>query len=262
MDNVWFTPQGYQRTSKKIQKRCLAQLLSFGEPRGRILDVGCGTGRALDAIPAHQIERYLGVDISPEMIAYAAENHHSPTTEFAVANFLDYDIEARDPYDTVVCAACLHWFIPQEQAVIEKITAALRPGGNLFLSCAFNFDFFKAEGDAQAAALAYVRNKYPTIAPATVFDDFRFNPQKLLAMLGTLQMQKVQRIEETVDFDNYEDFRDWHLGSGSVLYHQFDDKFRIAAVQEYYQILYEKYRAGQHTISYSTALMLLNKRTS
>ena len=193
-DNVWFNPSGYQRTSKSIQKRCLSQLLSFAPAKGVILDV----------------------DISPEMIGYAKDMHDGAHRQFEVADFLEYDLPDNSFFDVAICAACLHWFIPQEQDVITKIAAGLRPQGQLYLSCAQRFDFFEGERALQRAVLQEVRDRYQTITAPVVFDDYRFDAARLQAATAAFDLVKIHRIEETVGFDTYEDFRDWHLGSGSV----------------------------------------------
>lgn len=262
MNDVWFTPEGYQRTSKKLQRRCLELLLSFGKVSGRILDVGCGTGNSLLFIPLHDIDEYLGVDISSDMIGFAKNKHCAKNINFAIGDFLDYDFANKKLFDTVVCAACLHWFAPFESKAIDKISNKLQPGGSLFLSCAFKFELCPGEGDIQNAVLLKIRNKYKTIAPPVVFDDFRFDNSKLLGVTRDFDLIKIHRIEENVSFDNYEDFRDWHLGSGSVIYNQFDEKSREIAVQEYYHDLYNKFQVGEYVMSYSTALMLLRKKIS
>ena len=89
MDNVWFTPEGYQRTSRNLQRRCLQLLLSFAPPRGTLLDVGCGTGNTLLFADKEHIEQYVGIDISQDMIAYANRAHAAPHVRFMVSDFLD-----------------------------------------------------------------------------------------------------------------------------------------------------------------------------
>jgi len=53
----------------------------FGRAEGRVLDVACGTGLNLEYLP-EDVE-YVGVDISPEMLANARERHGtSPGVSF------------------------------------------------------------------------------------------------------------------------------------------------------------------------------------
>ncbi|PRW99548.1 hypothetical protein C7A07_04855 [Pseudomonas fragi] len=260
MDNVWFTPEGYQRTSRNLQRRCLQLLLSFAPPRGTLLDVGCGTGNTLLFADKEHIEQYVGIDISQDMIAYANRAHAAPHVRFMVSDFLDYPLEQLPLFDAAICAACLHWFIPHEQTVIDKLADAIKPGGYLYLSCAFDFDYVLGERAIQEQVLMDIRRQYPCIADPVVFDDFRFNRSSLIDALHDFEIIRSHRIEEPVQFENFEDFRDWHLGSGSVIYAQFDERFRERAITDYYKKLYEHYCAGTYKTAYSTGLMLLERR--
>ncbi|WP_323834837.1 class I SAM-dependent methyltransferase [Photorhabdus africana] len=260
MENVWFKPKEYQRTSKKLQFKCLELLLNFSEIEGDILDVGCGTGNALNFLKDGNIRSYLGIDISQDMVNYARSQNDSKKCSFIVSDFLNYQDTEIKLYDSVICAACLHWFIPNEQEVINKIFHLLRPGAKFFLSCAFDFNFSLGEKDIQGEILQKVREKYRPISPLVVFDDYRFDSKKFINSTKGFDIIKSHRIEEVVNFSTYEDFRDWHLGSGSVVYQQFDKVDQENAVNEFYDLLYHKYISGEHKVSYSTGLFLLKKR--
>ena len=260
MENIWFTPEGYQRTSKDLQRRCLKLLLSFAPPSGTLLDVGCGTGNTLLFTDKDKIDQYVGIDISEDMIAYANRAHAAPNVRFTVSDFLEYPLEQLPLFDGAVCAACLHWFIPNEQSVIDKLSNAIKPGGYLYLSCAFDFDYGPGERLIQERVLMDIRRQYPCITEPVVFDDFRFNRSSLMTALHDFEIIRSHRIEEPVDFETFEDFRDWHLGSGSVVYGQFDKSIRDRAIADYYQTLYEHYCAEDYKTAYSTGLMLLKRR--
>lgn len=260
MENVWFNPEGYQRTSKHLQKRCLELLLSFATPRGRLLDVGCGTGNALLFTDKQNIEQYVGIDISKDMIAFANLAHAAPNVRFLIGDFLEVSLDQFKRFDNAICAACLHWFIPREQDVINKLSALINPGGYLFLSCAFGFDYVPSERAVQEQVLMEIRKKYPCITEPVVFDDFRFNRASIISTLHDFEIIRSHRIEEPVQFKTFEDFKDWHLGSGSVVYGQFEEHARDSAINDYYQKLYQHYCAGRYSTAYSTGLMLLKKR--
>jgi trans-aconitate methyltransferase len=96
----------------------------------RILDVGCGDGKISAAIaervPAGSV---LGVDPSHDMIAFAsshfaAATHPNLRFEVADARRLPY----RGQFDLVVSFNALHW-VPEQEAALGSIHAALAPGG-------------------------------------------------------------------------------------------------------------------------------------
>jgi trans-aconitate 2-methyltransferase len=92
-------------------------------PGERILDLGCGAGQ-LTAQIADAGAEVLGLDASAEMIAEARRLY--PQLAFEIADAARFEVDS--PFDAVFSNAVLHWVKPPEQA-IERIAAALRPGG-------------------------------------------------------------------------------------------------------------------------------------
>ncbi|HVC95991.1 MAG TPA: class I SAM-dependent methyltransferase [Pirellulales bacterium] len=92
-------------------------------PGETIVDLGCGTGQ-LTARIAESGAKVLGLDASPAMIEQARRNH--PSLAFELADATRFHFPA--PCDAVFSNAALHWVKPPEAAV-ERIEAALRPGG-------------------------------------------------------------------------------------------------------------------------------------
>src|SRR5262245_45734498 len=100
----------------------------------RILDVGCGDGKITAQIAA-RVPRgsVLGVDPSRDMIAFASSHfgppaHANVRFEVADARRLPY----RNEFDLVVSFNALHW-VPEQDAALASIHAALRPGGRALL---------------------------------------------------------------------------------------------------------------------------------
>ena len=93
-------------------------------PSGRVLDVGCGTGRFLNALPA----RYdrTGIDVSAKMLDYAREK--GLRVEKASGEELPFD---DDSFDLVATFAVLHHLIDPDvvRASLREMVRVTRPNG-------------------------------------------------------------------------------------------------------------------------------------
>lgn len=102
--------------------------------REQVLDVGCGDGKITAAIAARVPQgAVLGIDPSRDMIAFASSRfgpatHANLRFEVADARRLPY----RDRFDLVVSFNALHW-VPEQEAALASIRAALKPGGRALL---------------------------------------------------------------------------------------------------------------------------------
>ena len=106
----------------------VAECLS-GRPPGVALDAACGTGRFAEFL-ATRGHRIIGVDSSPDMLAYA--RRRVPDGKFHVAD-LDRLPLPDDSVDVIVCAlAIVH--VPRLQPVLAEFARVLRPGGDLVIS--------------------------------------------------------------------------------------------------------------------------------
>jgi SAM-dependent methyltransferase len=100
--------------------------------RGRILDIGCATGSTVTAFRNDGFE-LVGVDFSPEMIAYASRRFGSdPKVQFsrADAELLPFRSES---FDHVTCLGVFE-YLPDYRQAISEIARVLRPGGLAILS--------------------------------------------------------------------------------------------------------------------------------
>ena len=95
-------------------------------PGLRVVDLGCGTGeltrRLADALPDSDV---TGLDSSPEMLARAAE-YARPGLRFVQGTIED----AGGEWDLIFSHAALQW-VPDHAALIPRLLALLRPGGQL-----------------------------------------------------------------------------------------------------------------------------------
>lgn len=118
----WARAYGRSRLLRSLQRRALAELEP--ERSDRVLDVACGTGELLAAI-APEVERTVGVDLSPGMLEIARARH--PEIEFRVGPSDELPF-ASGEFTAVVCTTALHHF-PDPQRSIDEMARVLAPGG-------------------------------------------------------------------------------------------------------------------------------------
>jgi SAM-dependent methyltransferase len=104
---------------------------------GRLLDLGCGTGRLLFEM-AQGAWWTLGVDLSPEMLRVAAEKARSTNLPAALlrANIAELDSLADASFDAVACLFSTLGMVMgagQRSRVVAHAFRLVRPGGRFIL---------------------------------------------------------------------------------------------------------------------------------
>jgi ubiquinone/menaquinone biosynthesis C-methylase UbiE len=119
----------FSRWIARQQREALEALeLKTGD---RLLDVGCGTGAAVRAA-AEVVERAVGLDLSPNMLAEARKR----ATGLPNAEFVEGDSENL-PFDdgeftAALCTTSLHHY-PRPDAAAREFARVLAPGGRLVI---------------------------------------------------------------------------------------------------------------------------------
>src|SRR5215475_10960992 len=147
-----FVKKNYDReaelyqSSAVLQRTNLASLLSHGralieelKPK-HVIDIGCGFGSTLEEMIRLGLlpgAEYLGIDLSPRMIAVAKQIHRRNGVQFRVG-----DAEALDVPDgsaeLAVANAMLHWLNQPKlgntpERALSEMYRILKPGGLVFL---------------------------------------------------------------------------------------------------------------------------------
>ena len=113
----------------------LQLLVSDVKSGERVLDVGCGNGRLLDALPVGV--EYTGGDTSEQMIAIAKSRHiiPLPTIRFLRCDILSLPF-APASFDHVFALAVLH-HIPSSvlrQQAVAQLVQVVKPGGRITIT--------------------------------------------------------------------------------------------------------------------------------
>jgi SAM-dependent methyltransferase len=113
------------------------QLSRLVSPQSRILDYGCGYGRALGFLHSYGFSNLIGVDPMPAMIEAARRKF--PAIPFEVLD--DYQkVQLDDASVDAVLLFAVLTSVPTndgQRAIIAEITRVLRPDGILYISDMF-----------------------------------------------------------------------------------------------------------------------------
>jgi SAM-dependent methyltransferase len=97
---------------------------------GKVLDVGCGTGKAT-ILFAQRNFQVLGVDIGEELIALARENTSQfSNASYQVSSFEEANLKQQS-FDLIVSAQAWHWLDPK--VAYEKAHDLLKNNGHIAL---------------------------------------------------------------------------------------------------------------------------------
>ncbi|MCI3222880.1 class I SAM-dependent methyltransferase [Streptomyces sp. NP-1717] len=102
-------------------------------PGDRVLDAGCGTGRALSALRAAVGTRgtVLGVDLTPEMLAAAVRSGRDAAGVLLLADVARLPLR-RHSLDAVFAAGLIA-HLPDPATNLRQLAGVVRPGGRLAL---------------------------------------------------------------------------------------------------------------------------------
>jgi len=110
----------------------LEKAIKFTVNQSTALDIGCGSsGRFIDAFIKHNFTP-SGVDVSAEMIVLARQRH--PGVAFYAEDICTWQLPGK--YDLISAwDSTFHLPLDEQAPVLQKMCAALTPGGVLIFTC-------------------------------------------------------------------------------------------------------------------------------
>ncbi len=141
--------------------------------KGRILEIGCGSGNATIAF-ARRGYTILGIELGANLAALAVQNcQNYPDVKILNLAFEDWDVEDR-AFDLVIAADALHWIPPR--IAYPKAARAIKDTG----SAAF---FWWVPVDPQTDWSREIDQLYEATTPQFVNPDKRFTAEWLIEIV-------------------------------------------------------------------------------
>src|SRR4051794_18126172 len=201
-----WNPTQYERFRNE-RSQPFFDLLDLVQPRPdmRVVDLGCGTGELTRDLHRRLAAREtIGIDNSPAMLTRSAA--------FAGAglSFRSGDIgefTANHEFDLILSNAALHW-VPDHPALLQRLTAALRDGGQLAVQVSANDDHpshatavaVAGEEPFREALAGHVRES-PVLAPeayATLLHDLGYRQQSVRLQVYAHELESPAAVIEWV----------------------------------------------------------------
>ena len=119
----------FARTADVTLDEIYSRFLKYIPEGGRIMDLGCGSGRDVKWFCDHGYEAY-GLDASRELVSKASEEYDIP-----IFTGLIEEWTTSTPFDGVwCCASLMHLDDSALEQFFENLKYNLKPGGVLFMS--------------------------------------------------------------------------------------------------------------------------------
>ena len=179
-----YTRKDVHPAARLARRHRLEQTLAAAElPRdASVLEIGCGAGFSAEYLRG-RFSRYLGVDYSEELIAWARRHHERDGVRFEAADAAHY--EPAEKFDAVLMIGVVHHFenIPR---MLSRIARFVRPGGLLIAN----------EPHPGNPAIRAARSVRKRIDPSYSPDQRELSEAELLAELEGAGLENVRVVPQ------------------------------------------------------------------
>ena len=234
-----WNPERYQQFQKE-RAAPFDDLLQLVQRREglRVIDLGCGTGeltrRLADALPGSDV---LGLDSSAEMLAKAAPNAR-PGLRFEQGTIETTEGE----WDLIFSNAAIHW-VPNHEALIPRLFALLRPGGQLVVQIPSNYSHPTHALIVETASetpFVEALNGWNRVAPVLSIEEYA----ELLYQQGGEDITVFEKIYPHV-LQDADALVAWTSGTALVPYFErFSEEMRERFLERYRQKLRQRFPAS------------------
>ncbi|MEZ5424694.1 MAG: class I SAM-dependent methyltransferase [Pyrinomonadaceae bacterium] len=126
---------------KPLDRLLLKRFADENKDRGRIADLGCGSGQTTVFLRNSGVEDLVGIDLSPEMVKVASGLNGS--VDFEVGNMLGLDYPDETFGAALAFYAIVHFNYEEIEKAFREIRRVLKNSGR------FLFSFHVGEGGAE-----------------------------------------------------------------------------------------------------------------
>lgn len=108
----------------------LVNWIAEKSPKGKLLEIGCGTGYLLNKISKKTELELTGVDLSDDMLKIARKKLSNDTT-LVQSDIMDYEISVR--YDFIILSYIFTLDFVNSAIQMNKIKSLLKPNGRVYV---------------------------------------------------------------------------------------------------------------------------------
>ena len=154
----------YCRVARRL--RLQSTLRNYDKPIKNLLEIGCGCGYTADYLSS-QINRFVGVDYSKELIKYAELNNSGKDAKFICKNINDFQTEEK--FSVILMIGVLH-HMPAPTEILNHIKQFLTEDGTVIIN-------EPQRGNPIITILRYLRKR---LDKNYSFDQVEFSEQDLI----------------------------------------------------------------------------------